>query len=205
MKFYESRIVEKVRAARSSGLTLRELEKRFGVSSSTISRWVRDIEVKNRQYKRARKFEVQERARFERLSLQLRMDKGTAKILASMLYWCEGSKYPASNVLTFSNSDPNLVATFLFLLREGFAVDESKFRVHLQLHTTHDPEKVSRFWSKLSGIGRKRFHKPTITEPTKKMKRGGYLGTCTLKYNDVRLLLQMIGIYESCMERWLSG
>lgn len=205
MKFYDRDIVKKVRKGRSSGLSLRELEKRFGIPNSTISRWVRDIKIGDQRYKKAREFEEQEKARFKNLLPQLRVDADMAKVLASVFYWCEGSKYPSSNVLAFSNSDPNLVVLFLSLLRKGFVVDESKFRVHLQLHTTHDLEEVSCYWSKLLGISRKQFYKPTVTEPTGRMKRSGYLGTCTLKYNDVRLLLQLVGLYEACEERWLSG
>ncbi len=182
---------------------MNELEKRFKVPSSTISKWVRDIAVKSPQYTRAREFELKEKSRFK--DPPLRVDKNNARLFASLLYWCEGSKHPSSNALAFSNSDPAMVHTFISLLRQGFRLDKEKLRVHLQIHTTHEPKKVFQFWSELLGIKREYFHKPTITRPTRKMKRASYLGTCTVKYYDVRLLLQLMGIYERFAERWLSG
>ena len=48
MKFYDNDIVEKIREARVNGLSIRDLEKKFKISNSTISRWVRDIPSKEK-------------------------------------------------------------------------------------------------------------------------------------------------------------
>ena len=34
------------------------------------------------------------------------------------------------------------------------------------------------------------------------MKRGGYLGTCTIKYFDVSLLLNIVGLYEAFAQKY---
>ena len=66
----------------------------------------------------------------------------------------------------------------------------------MQFHTTHDIETENKFWSKLLNIPLIRFGKPTVTKPAHYMKRLNYRGTCTIKYYDVKLLLNIIGIYE---------
>ena len=124
------------------------------------------------------------------------LKKESAKILASILYWCEGSKYPSSNFVAFSNSDENLVVTFLNLFRLGFKPKESKLKASLQLHTTHNKEEMTSFWSKALKIPKSQFYKPTITKPTKNMKRRDYKGTCTIRYYDVYILLEIMGIFE---------
>lgn len=124
------------------------------------------------------------------------INTNTAKIFVSLLYWCEGAKYPASNALQFVNSDPSLMNTYITLLRKAFILDELKFRIQLQIHTTHNYEEVRNMWSKLLRIPTAQFIKPTITEKRGGKHRADYQGTCSLKYQDVALQLKVIGIYE---------
>ena len=49
-----------------------------------------------------------------------------AKILCALIYWCEGAKVKTG--IAFTNSDPNLVRTFLHLLKTGFDIDEKNSR-----------------------------------------------------------------------------
>ena len=206
MKFYNQKIVYKIRKERQNGLSIKSLQKKFGVSFSTISRWVRDLPSDFKAFNSARKNERDLKSSYHELGGKLIINKDTAKILTGLLYWCEGSKYPASNFLAFSNSDEVLVKTFFELLRKGFELDETKLRVHLQLHTTHNKRVLTRFWSQLLGVSIKQFYKPTITFPTNRMKRRNYKGTCTIKYFDVKLLLQITGIFEAFGEKiWKGG
>ncbi|HBV58043.1 MAG TPA: hypothetical protein DEB73_02155 [Candidatus Magasanikbacteria bacterium] len=206
MKFYNQKVVCRVRAERQKGLSIKILGKKFKISHSTISRWVRDMPSKFKAFNSARKHEKNLKLNYSNLIDKFLIDKDTAKILASLLYWCEGSKYPSSNFLAFSNSDHLLVKTFIGLLRKGFKLDESKLRAHLQLHTTHDIRAMTKFWGALLGIKENQFHKPTITVPTNRMKRRDYKGTCTIKYFDVKLLLNITGIFESFgKKKWRGG
>ena len=205
MKFYDNDIVEKIREARVNGLSIRDLEKKFKISNSTISRWVRDIPSKEKLSLKSRELQEENKNKFRALVDKTKLDKANSKILASLLYWCEGSKYPSTNVLAFSNSDCKLVNSFIELMRLGFDLDESKFRVHLQLHTTHDEAAMIKFWSGLLNLPKEKFYKSTITKPTKRMKRIDYKGTCTVRYHDVRILFQLTGVFNEFakkMERY---
>ncbi len=202
MKFYDNKIVKKIREARRKGESIRDLETRFKVSNTTVSRWVRDIPSKERLYLKSREEEEKNKNKFKGLVAKIKLDEVNSKILAAMLYWCEGSKYPSTSCVSFSNSDCDLVKSFLELIRLGFDLDESKFRVHLQLHTTHNKTVITRFWSELLNIPKEKFYKPTITKPTRRMKRIDYKGTCTVRYYDVKLLFQLIGLYQEFANKW---
>jgi len=119
-----------------------------------------------------------------------------AKILTTILYYCEGSRYPMANYICFTNSDSEMIQLFMKLFRLGFKPDESKFRIHLQLHSTHDKVEVRKYWSNLLKIDEKQFYKPTITNPTHRMKRQNYRGTCSIRYYDFRVLHEIFGIWK---------
>lgn len=198
MKFYNDKIVKKIRKLRKDkGLSLGQLESKFGIRDSTISRWIQDIDNNNPTFLSAQRRENKAREQYIKTVKLNKISISQAKLLCALLYWCEGSKYPSSNTLAFSNSDISLITTFLFLLRKAFNVDEDKLRIHLQLHTTHNRHKTITYWSKLLNIPKDKFYKSTITKPTHVMKRLNYRGTCTIKYHDVKLLLGLMGIYES--------
>jgi hypothetical protein len=124
-----------------------------------------------------------------------KLDKESKKILLALLYWSSGSKYPASNFVAFSNSDYNLVKTFLNLLRSAFPIKESKIKVHLQLYASHNAKEMIRFWSKLLKIPRAQFYNPRITKP-KRMRQRNYFGTCTVRYYNLSLLQTIMGTYQ---------
>ena len=205
MEFHDKKTVEKARQARRNGLSLRAIEKLLNVPSSTVSKWVRDIQSNNRFYKKARIFETENKNKEVYIFKKYSVDKNQAKMLLSLLYWCEGSKYPSTNCVAFSNSDHIMMKTFIELLRKGFTLEEQKLRVRLQLHSTHNVDKENSFWSTLLKIPLSQFGKPTITTPKNKRKRLNYRGTCTIKYYDVKLLLQITGIYECFSKVVLNG
>ena len=205
MRLHLQERVFKARKLRKKGLSFEKIGEKLGVSEGAVRRWCFDIASKNNAFLSS-KAHINNVKNSEIGTLKnLTLDRNFAKIFASILYWAEGTKYPQSSAVSFSNSDPDMVCTFVELLRTGFSIDENKLRVHLQLHSTHNKEKIFSYWSKLLRIPKSQFWKPTITNPTKNMKRRNYRGTCTIRYHDYRVLLQLIGIYEEFTERWLSG
>jgi len=195
-KFYQEDIVRKARKLKEKGVSAAEIARRFNIGDTTISRWCNDIPSENSYHLYAQNLRNEATKRSIGLIKNIRIPEEKAKILASLLYWCEGAKYPSTNFISFVNSDIGLMKTFLKLFRIGFHPNESKLRVSLQLHTTHDKEKMTSFWSSILKIPKSQFYKPTITKPTKNMKRRDYKGTCTVRYYNVYLLLEMIGIYQ---------
>ncbi|MCX6760339.1 MAG: hypothetical protein NTW46_03290 [Candidatus Nealsonbacteria bacterium] len=197
MKFYNQNIVKKVRKLRKEGLPTGKISRKLKVPPDAVLRWCFDIPSKNAGHLRFLKIKDKLKHKGCENVKDFIISKNNAKIIASLIYWCEGFRYPSCNCVGFSNSDLNLVKTFLELFRIGFDPKEEKFRAHLQLHTTHDRKEMLSFWSNLLKIPKNQFHKPTITKPMNKMKRIGYKGTCTVKYYDFILYNEIIGIYEA--------
>jgi hypothetical protein len=174
----------------------KEEQKKHALPSLSIS------EKKTDKRSETKIFEVVKSARNKRKSIakivvnRYKLNKTSSRILLALLYWSSGSKYPSSNFLAFSNSDSNLIKTFLHLLRSTFPIKESRIRIHLQLYKTHDIKKVIRYWSTLLEIPKNQFYKPTITKPPKKISRSDYFGTCTIRYYSLDLLLTIMDIYE---------
>lgn len=204
MKFYSRSIVKKARKLKEKGLSAKKIGERLGVGDTTILRWCIDIPSNNPTHLWYQRRRSKMKKKGAKLIDSFNLTSEMARILASFLYWCEGCKYPASAFVGFSNSDDSLVKTFLELFRKGFHPTENKLRVHLQLHTTHDKEKMTAFWSKLLKIPKNQFFKPTITPPTGRMKRFNYKGTCTVRYYDLSILLEMAGIYEGLARKILK-
>lgn len=204
MKFYPRSIVEKARKLKKKGLSAKKIGKQLGTGDTTILRWCIDIPSNNPTHLFYQRWRVKIKKKGISSVNNFSLTPEMAKILASTLYWCEGARYPSSNFVGFSNSDALLVKTFLEVFRKGFEPKENKIRAHLQLHTTHDKEKMTTFWSKLLKIPKTHFYKPTITLPTGRMKRYNYKGTCTIRYHDLSILLEMVGIYDGLARKILK-
>lgn len=195
-KFYKESVVQKARGLRKKGFSGEKIARKLNITKTTALRWCVDIPSQNIFHVRAEKRKNKTKERGASLIGGLKIGERKAKILTSILYWCEGNKYPSSNFIAFCNSDTDLVETFLRLFRLGFHPDEKGIRVHLQIHDIHNKEKIISFWSKILEIPGSQFLKPTITKPTKNMKRRDYRGTCTIRYYDVSLLIEITGIYK---------
>lgn len=203
MVFYDKNIVDNVRKMRIDGFSTKEITDKLNVPKDAVLRWCFDIKSNEPSHLKYLDF-VKKTKNIGRENLKsFSIDKEKAKVLAALVYWCEGYKYPGCNCVGFSNSDINLVKTFLYLFRKGFELKENKFRVHLQMHTTHNKKEIISFWSDSLNIPEGQFHKPTITRPMAKMKRIGYKGTCTVKYYDSALYNEIVGTYEAFFRKYL--
>lgn len=123
-----------------------------------------------------------------------------AKIALAMLYWCEGAK-ARSGSLSFGNSDPMLIKTFLLLLRQCYVADERKLRITVLCRADQDTAALEEFWANTTGIPRTQFYAPrtdarTIGKPTMKID---YKGVCRLDYfsadvyNELKIIYQLVG------------
>lgn len=208
IKRYQDSLIKKIRRVRErEKLSFKELERRYKIPDSTIKNWCKgtvgtkwDYLIVNNE-RRRKEIKGSELSCVPRID---RLNKEQSKFLASLLYGCEGSKYPAQKGVAFANSDPELIITFLQLIRKGFELDENKFSVHLQIHTTHNFEDLRKYWSDLLALPKKCFIKPTITVPRGGKHREVYLGTCTLRYYDYRIQLKLLGVFEKFLESFVS-
>lgn len=200
MRRYPERLIIKIRKYRvREKLSFKDLGRIFNIPDTTIRNWCKGTVSHKREYLIVRNERKRNSFKNSEISIVPKMNKinkNKAKFLAALMYGCEGAKYPATNRVAFSNSDPKLILTFLRLLRQDFDLDINKFSVHLQIHSNQNFNELRKKWSSILSIPLNHFIKPTITIPTGKKHRDNYIGTCTLRYLDYRIQLKILGIYE---------
>lgn len=166
---YRGKLVERERARelRAQGMSLLAIAEELGVSKSSVSLWVRDmdVEVRRREVvaRRPNRLHARRLAEIEAMNAEgarrLGVLSETAFLAAgAALYAGEGSK--TDGQVLFANTNPDLVVFFLRWFRRFFEVDESRLRVRLYLHEGLDLDAAIGYWSLLTGIPPSQFHKP---------------------------------------------
>jgi hypothetical protein len=177
---YRGKLAEQqlARQLRRTGLPLAEIALRVGVSKSSVSLWVRDVEFATpvRSLTRGRRrdpnaLQRRRQAEIDRLLAEGRARMGRLSereflVAGVALYAGEGSKRDGS--VLFTNSDPRMIAFFCSWLRHFFQVDESRLRLRLYLHQGLDLPTAKAFWSALTQIPESQFVKPyrAVADPS---------------------------------------
>ncbi|MFA6349951.1 MAG: hypothetical protein WCY12_03380 [Candidatus Omnitrophota bacterium] len=219
-KNYPKDIKEKVRYLRSQGWSLGEINLKLSIPKNTLSGWVKDITITEKQKERIEqkmaasaakgriaaarllherielwKNGIRQRIRpFKNLALE---DPQIGKIICGILYLCEGAKYPSSRYLYFGNSDPKIISYFLTLLRRYYAIEEGKLHFDICYRWDQNYEELKNFWSKVTKIPKSKFlrSKPDIRTKGKPTLKESYKGVGRVAYysTDLQFELQAIG------------
>jgi transcriptional regulator with XRE-family HTH domain len=210
---YGGKVAEQQRARelRAQSWTLEDIATELGVSKSSVSLWVRDVEFTPRPRNRghrsmkphplhlARLAEI-ERCRIEGAERIGQLSEREFLILGLALYAGEGSK--TRNDISFANSDPRMILMFVTWLRRFFGVDESRLRVKLYLHDGLDLESAIRFWSDLTEIPPSQFTKPyrALADPT--IRRTKHVMGCPgIAYRSASMHRRVMGLVEAVLSR----
>lgn len=211
MVLYEIWIEERRYSVTSKGYFLKEISQELKISKSTASLWLRDVSldkaalnrlktiVRAGQLKAAenKKLQTQKILQFfsddaKAFVDNITVDHDMGKVLCAVIYWCEGGKY--DGFVQFTNSDPNLIAAFLNLLRKSFGVDEKKLRVCMHLHDYHDENRQRAFWVNITSIPAQQFMKSYRKPNTGKRSRKNYQGCIMIKYYDANVVRELLAI-----------
>lgn len=215
-------VKEKAISLRKRGYALIEIANQLAISKGTASLWLRDITLDEKarkrllkrralgQYKSSLTWKKKREKASEELSKKVFQDlrgvimgKKQKKIYCSLVFWCEGSKRTEYG-LRFTNADPQLIQIFLYLLRNAFNVDESKFRIGLHLHEYHNEKKQKHFWSRVAGIPENKFIRVSWKDHTAKRLRKDYPGCVTIYYHDVKMARELTAVYEVFAKKLLK-
>jgi len=208
------KLKEKATKLRKKGYSLKEISDKLGISKSTASLWIGDINLNQKakdrlkkrgilgQYKsillrRKRKKAILGRFRkaARKELAKNKSDKEIYRLLCSILFWCEGNKGLIS-ALRFTNSDPEMIKCFLYCLREGFEIDENKFRALIHLHDYHDEEGQIKYWSRIANIPKEKFYKSYRKPNTGKRIKKDYPGCLAITYFDAELVKKLWAYYK---------
>jgi transposase-like protein len=201
------------RELRQQGKSVKEIASSLGVARSSVSVWVRDIELTQEQklvlHDRRRNYgdlnagarATVEKSRAKRLAYQengrLRAKASTPLHLAGcMLYWAEGAKI--RNGVYFVNSDPNMMITFVRFLREELAVTNSEIalRIHCHTHDLNEIERIELYWLKLLDLPPSGLRKTYIKEGSSTRHNRLENGVCDIRVHRTDLVQHIFGAIQ---------
>jgi hypothetical protein len=208
---YRGKLAERqqARLLRGAGLPLAEIAARLGVSRSSVSVWVRDVEfeplpgpVRGRRrgpnaLQRRRRAEIDRllaegRARIGRLSEREFLVAGVA------LYAGEGSKEDGR--VRFVNSDPRMVVFFCSWLRHFYEIDEARLRLTLYLHQGLDLAAAMKHWSALTGVPPSQFGKPYRAVADSSIRHAKHVHGCiTVSYSCSATHRSIMGLVSALL------
>lgn len=206
---YGGKVPEQRRARelRAESWTVNDIAKELGVSKSSVSLWVRDVEFVPRPRNRGHvsmkphpmhiaKLEEIERCRREGLERIGVLSDREFLMLGLALYAGEGSK--TGHEVKFANSDPRMILTWVTWFRHFFEIDDAKLRVKLYLHDGLDLEAAIEFWAELTAIPPAQFYKPyrAVADPT--MRKSKHVMGCPgVGYHSTAVLRRLMGMIEA--------
>jgi len=200
----------------AEGESIKTIARRLAVSPSTVSRWVRDIDLLPSQEaalaardpstggRRAGHRQQQAFARDQRRRWQ---DEGRARAregdalhrTGCMLHWAEGSKDRCRVI--FCNSDVDMMRLFLRFLRESYGVADQRltFTTNCFLGNGLSLAQIERFWLDALGLPDSCLRKSTVNRPSSASRRRGRVllhGTARLTLHSTQVAQSIYGAIQ---------
>jgi hypothetical protein len=201
------------RALRQQGRSVREIAELLAVSKSSVSTWVRDIELTDTQIENLKENQRrygaqnagakinQRRAEKIRIAYQAegraRAREGSQlHLIGCMLYWAEGAK--ARNAIIFTNSDSDMLVLFMCFLREELNIRDDDVRLLIHCHT-HDPAEIARiesYWADLLQLPMSCFNQTQIKKGSNTRKNILKNGVCSIRVFNTKLAMHIYGAIQ---------
>ncbi|MDD5098128.1 MAG: hypothetical protein PHD31_00155 [Candidatus Pacebacteria bacterium] len=180
----------KARELRKNGESIKEIKRKLRVSLSSVSVWVRDVELSKGQLKRlylnkktgnlkgsiiAAQNKIKQRKLItEKLKAEGSKEIGLLSkrdrfVVGISIYAGEGGKTDGD--ISFVNSDYKLINFMMNWFKDFCNVPMSKFRGSLYIHDDLNEVSAKKFWSKLTGIPLSQFTKSYIAKNNTKRLR----------------------------------
>jgi transposase-like protein len=201
---------------RRAGHSVKEICRMLGVAKSSVSVWVRDIELTEEQRLALKKHypgypgqhagSQAVAAKYRELRRQYQ-EEGRAKaregdplhLAGCMLYWGEGAKN--RNSLKFATSDADMLSFYINFLRKSLRVEDSRIviRIICYLGNSITKEQIENYWLELLQLPRNRLSKTIVNlQPTSSQQKGRKLlyGTCEVATHDTPLVQHVLGAIQ---------
>jgi transposase-like protein len=206
--------IEKAHAIRlrQAGYSISEISRRVGVAKSSISLWVRDIQLTQGQQDALSSSPFSSRAIEKRRQSRIANEKKKRNmVIASaaeevkplthkelwlvgiMLYWAEGGK--TQRMVRFSNGDPEMIKIMMRFFRIVCKVPEEKFRGYIHIHPHLDANAAENYWSVIADIPIAQFFKTYTKQNKSSQNKRDTLpfGVMDIYVMDTKLFLQIQG------------
>lgn len=203
----------RARRMRQEGQSVREIAKLLEVSTSSVSNWVRDIELTDDQIEALKQNQRrygsqnagaktnQHRALEQRRAFQ---DAGRARaregsrlhLIGCMLYWAEGAK--ARNAVIFTNSDAEMNQLFFRFLIEELEVKDEDVRLLIHCHSSELAEisRIENYWINLLSLPVSCLNKTQIKKGSNTRRNILENGVCSIRVFKTALAQHIFGAIQ---------
>jgi len=212
---------------RKKGLSIKDINKRLGIPLSTLSGWLKKVELTKEQkvvldgkWKQAlvdarikavlwhneqKKLRL-EQAEKQAIEVLSKIDINNVNILdltLSLLYLGEGSK--KSGATSMGNSDPQILKFFITILKNNYGIKKEDIKCELHLRADQDPEEIREYWSKELGVPIKNFTKTsldirTLGRPT----YSHYKGVCMVRCGNIAIQRKLVYLSRVFCEKVIN-
>jgi hypothetical protein len=209
--------LEARRRRREQGESIKQIARALRVSRSSVSLWVRDIELTEEQHAALQSRcsshngqTVSARLKAARAQARRRREQEHGRVLAccgnalhvagAMLFWAEGSR--RRNAVVFTNSDPQMVSFFVGFLRQCYSVRDDRIAVTCNLFADHAARQweIEQFWLDALDLPRSSLRRSTVNvyskHSTKKRRNKLPYGTCRVVVHDTALVQSIYGAIQ---------
>ncbi len=186
-------VVEKIKKLYyGANLSMSDVAKALNISIDSVVYLMRKNKLERRKFTEARKIVFRNKPFSFKVNTINSIRQKELEIAGLMLYWAEGYKSDRSSGIDFANSDPQMIKIFIDSLRLMYTLDESRFRVLLYCYSNQNTRKMIDFWSKLTAIPKKQFSSPYVRQDSRKNARIMKYGMIHVRYNDKKLLVDLM-------------
>lgn len=165
----------------------------------------------HRAAQRARQAQTEGRDRVKDFS------KHELLVLGAALYWAEGykrlivrdGKERMSHIISFLNTDPEMIAAFVHFLRGYLAVPDDKIFLTMRLYPHINEKKACRYWMQATKLPRQRFQRTTMMVSGASKGKRPYnrlpYGTLQVAVRDTAKFHHLLGLIEGVKEKTAHG
>lgn len=201
---------------RRKGYSIKYIEKILGIPRSTLSGWLRSVQLTKKQQTRLRRqakqglmrarvaavrwHNAQKSARLEKAAQtgaeilkRIPNDAAILELALAFLYLGEGSKRnPATSL---GSSDSRIAKFFIQCLKKIYGVPEEKIKCYLHLRADQNPKAMKRYWSRKLKLPLSNFGKPSLDKRTAgKATYSHYKGVCLIECGRVDIQRRLMYI-----------
>lgn len=206
---------------RDEGLSYNEIAAKTGISKSTLSNWLRDVQLTPEQEHRLQERLWANRAGFAARALptnreryaqareaawragamvieELPKARPVDELALAMLYLGEGSK--SRHQVQLASMDVSIMRYFVCTLIQLYDVDVRRFSVRLNLVEAARPieSELKLWWSSSLGIALERFVRSQYdARNTSLVLTHDYHGVCTVGLGDTLLQQRLLGLAQA--------
>lgn len=202
---------EQARALRQEGMSVLAISKLLNVAKSSVSLWVRDIELTPAQIqtlkesqrrhgysgqykggKRNREIHLAKRMEYQREGRARARENRLLHQAGCLLYWAEGAK--ARNSVYFVNSDAHMIRLFVRFLREEMKVadEDITLTIHCHYPDFEEQQRIEQYWLSLLGLQAACLRKTQVKKGSDTRKNILVNGVCGVRVARSTRLVQHI-------------